>query len=139
MSDAGKTQILPAITGNPRADALWRYAAAAVGALVAGIAIGWANAHGFDFKALAKLGIDMPTLIAQAATGLVIATVATVMGYRAVGKSEAAVVNNTVAAALTGVVPLAIAAKASEAQAAAIDASPTATIANVPPAPATKS
>lgn len=127
MIDPKTIQILPAITGDARRDALFRYVGGVVGGAIVGVAVGFAKAHGWWTP-----DADMIPLLTQAVGGLVIVWFVTRAGMNAVTKSEAAVVSNTISAATTGVVPAAIAARATPAQTASIDASPTAVVAPVP-------
>lgn len=130
-----KVPLVPTLTGNPQMDTAIRYGASKLGMAAAGAAVAWMDAHGWDSKALAKDGIDISVLITTAVVGVVMALATWVWGQLSTKWSQAAIVNNTVSAALTGEVPAAIIAKASEAQARAVEASPTATIVPTPPAP----
>jgi len=116
--------ILPALTGNAKLDAALRYAGVGVGAAVVGVAVGFAKAHGWWVPDKDTLG-----LITQAIGGLIVVAYLSRAGTNAVTKSENAVRDSTIAAATTGLVPAVIAARATPAQVAAIDASPMASVA----------
>jgi hypothetical protein len=130
-----KAPLVPTLTGNVQVDTALRYAAAHLGAAAATAAVVWMDAHGFDTKALAKSGVDMSVLIPTVVGGLVLSVGAWAWGQLSTKWSQAATVNNTVHAALTGEVPAAIIARASESQARAVEESPTTTIVPTPPPP----
>lgn len=122
MADNTKS-VLPAITGNALADTNIRYAAAIIGAAIVGFGVSWAKARGWHVP-----DADTLKLYGQLVGGVVLLVGAWIAGNRATISSQAAVVNSTVKAALTGEVPANVAAKASPEQVAAVVASPTATI-----------
>lgn len=126
-------KILPSFFATAKRDVVARYIAGAAAGGIVGWAAGWARAHGWYVPDKDVLG-----MATQAIAGLVFVIVVARLGVNATNKSEIAIVNNTVRAAVTGEVPEAIAARATPAQAAAIEASPTAMVASVPPAPAVK-
>lgn len=127
-TDPVKQPLVPSVTGNPAYDTAIGYIAVHVGAVLAVMCITWMNAHGFDTASLAKSGIDMSTLIAGAVAGIIISAAAWIWGQWRTCNSQKAIVNETVNAALTGVVPAAIAAKMSPEQAQAIEAAPNAKV-----------
>ncbi len=124
--------LVPTITGNPATDTIIRNAIIGLSGAAAGVIVTWLNAHGFADPNL--------SLMVSGAVAAVLSTVAAAAwGVWATHKSQAAIVNNTVHAALTGEVPVSVISKASESQAKAVEASPTATIVAKPaepPAPA---
>lgn len=125
---ADNKQILPAITGNAMADTAIRYAAATIGAGAVGIGAGWAKAHGYHVP-----NSDALALYGQIAGGLVILVAACIMGLRATRNSEAAVVANAIQSAATGLIPQAIARKATPEQQTTIQQS-AATVTDIKPA-----
>lgn len=131
MADLTKGPVLPAITGNPQADALIRYGIAIVGAGALGIGVGWAKAHGYKIP-----DPDTMKLYGQLAGGLILMTWATLWGLKSVRNSQATLVANTVQAAVTGIVPSVIANQMTEKQANSVaDPANGASVAAIPTAP----
>lgn len=129
MADPVKSPIIASLTGAPKAETLARYGAAMIGAAAVGVAVGWAKAHGYKIP-----DADTIKLYVQGVGGLVLMIWATMLGFTAMRKSEQAVIQNTVQAALTGEVPAAIMAKASPEQAKAVEDAPNASVADKLPA-----
>lgn len=131
MTNATKTPLVPSITGNPAADTVIRNSIIAASGAAAGIIVTWLNAHGFNDPNL--------SLMVSGAVAAVMSTVAAMAwGWWQTHQSQLAIVNNTIHAAVTGEVPVAIVAKATAEQARAVEDSPTATVvmhAPTPPAP----
>jgi hypothetical protein len=136
VAEPAKVPLVPSITGSPQIDTFLGYLATHVGAIAAAVAIAWMDAHGFDTKALAKTGLDLNILIATTVGGFILSIAAWVWGQYRTKWAQGAIVNNTVRAALTGEVPAAIMAKATESQARAIEENPATTVVATPPAPA---
>lgn len=127
MAD-NKDSILPAWLGTASRDAVARYVAASIGGATVAWGASWAKSHGWYVP-----DKDVLALAAQAIGGVALVALMTRWGVNATNKSEKVAVANTMEAAATGVVPAAIAAKATPEQLAKVDASPQATIAPVPP------
>lgn len=119
--------ILPAWLGTASRDAVARYAAASVGAAVVGWGASWAASHGWYVP-----DKDVLSLAAQAIGGVALTVLMTRWGVNATRKSETVAVANTMAAAATGIVPAAIAAKATPEQLAQVEAAPHAEVLPVP-------
>lgn len=128
MEDPTKMNVVPTVTGNPKYDTALGYFAVHVGMILAASCVAWMDAHGFDTKALAKDGIDLTVLISGTIVGIILSVAAWVWGQYRTKWSQKAIVDNTVHAALTGEVPVAIISKATIAQAQAVEASPTASV-----------
>lgn len=135
MAEPAKVPLVPSVTGNPQIDTFLGYLFTHLGVLAAGIAIAWMDAHGFDTKALSNSGLDLSVLIATTVGGFLVSIAAWVWGQYRTKWAQGAIVNNTVRAALTGEVPAAIMAKATEAQAQAVEANPNTVVVPTPPAP----
>ena len=120
--------LVPTVTGNPAADTIIRNGIIGLSGMAAGVIVTWLNAHGFHDPNL--------TLMVSGGFAAVLSMLAaTVWGWMATHWSQAAIVNNTVHAALTGEVPVAVISKATEAQAQAVQASPRADVVDKPSAP----
>lgn len=128
-----KQAIITGLTKYPRLELFGRYAAAMAGAFLLGYAACYVVMRGWYVP-----DKDLVSLVIQTLIGLVLTTLATKMGFSAQQTSELTVVANTIEAAVTGKVPVAIAAKATEAQAQAINDAPNATVVDTPPAPPVK-
>lgn len=134
MADLTKAPILTGLTNSPRAETLGRYAGGIAGGIIIGIGIGYAMARGWYVP-----DQDTIKLGAQILVGAALSGAATKMGLTALNNSEKSVIVNTIAAAISGQVPVAIAAKATLEQLQKIENAPAATVANVPPVtPTTK-
>jgi len=125
--------ILPSFFATAKRDVVARYAAGALGGAIVAWAAGWASARGWYVPSK-----DILDMMAQGLGGVILVVVATKLGVDAVDKSEKAVVNNTVRAAITGEVPQVIAEKATATQRDHIEASPNSIVVAVPPMPAVK-
>lgn len=133
MTDTSKQTLVPTVTGNPAADTIIRNCIIASSGAAAGVMVTWLNAHGFNDP-------NLSLMISGAIAAVLSAVAATVWGWWATHMSQNAIVENTIHAALTGEVPVAVIAKATEAQAKAVDLSPTASVvysSAAPSAPAT--
>jgi hypothetical protein len=131
MATTANTALVPTVTGNPAADTLIRNGIIAASGAAAGIIVTWLNAHGFNDP-------NLTLMVSGAVAALLSGVAATAWGWWQTHQSQAAIVNNTVHAALTGEVPESIISKATEAQAQAVQASPTASVVSKsaePPAP----
>lgn len=124
-----KQAIIAGLTKYPRLELFGRYAAAMAGAFLVGYAACYVVMRGFYVP-----DKDLVSLVLQALFGIGISWIATKMGFTSLQKSELTVVANTVEAAITGQIPLAIAAKATDAQLQAINDSPNTVVVNTPPA-----
>ena len=128
MPTPSNAALVPTVTGNPAADTIIRNTIIGLSGAIAGVIVTWLNAHGFNDPNL--------TLMVSGAIAAVLSFLAaTAWGWWATHMSQAAIVNNTVHAALTGEVPLSVIARASQAQAKAVEASPTASVVSAPAAP----
>lgn len=128
MTTSSTAALVPTVTGNPAADTIIRNAIIGLSGGAAGVIVGWLNAHGFNDPNL--------TLMVSGAIAATLSFVAaTAWGWYATHLSQAAIVNNTVHAALTGEVPASVMSKATVAQAQAVEASPTATVVSKPAEP----
>lgn len=123
-----KTALVQTFTGNPILDTMIGHTLTAISAAVATACVVWADAHGWNPAWLAKDGVDLGVIVG----GTVFATLAGAFSYGwawlRTHRSQNAIIDGVVSAALTGVVPEAVAAKASAAQVAAVQASPTASV-----------
>lgn len=128
MTDSSKQTLVPTVTGNPAADTLIRNCIIASSGAAAGIMVTWLNAHGFNDP-------NLSLMISGAIAAVLSAVAATAWGWWATHMSQNAIVNNTIHAALTGEVPVSVIAKATEAQAKAVDMSPTASVVARPAEP----
>lgn len=128
--DLIKQVIVTGLTRFPRLELLGRYAGATAGGFILGFAACYVVVKGYYIP-----DHDTVALIAQAVLGVVVTGIATKLGLNAQQKADLTVVANTMEAAATGLVPAAIAAKATPEQLAKVEASPTATIVPVPPLP----
>lgn len=131
MPDQSKAALVPSITGNPAADTIIRNGIIAASGAAAGVIVTWLNAHGFNDP-------NLSLMVSGAVAAVLSGIAATAWGWWQTHQSQAAIVNNTIHAALTGEVPAAIASKATEEQARAVEASPTATVVSVQPTPTAK-
>lgn len=117
--------LVPTVTGNPVYDTVIRNSIIASSGAVAAVIVTWLNAHGFKDP-------NLSLMVSGAIAAIMSGGAAMVWGWWATHMSQNAIVNNTVHAALTGEVPVAVIAKATEAQAKAIDLSPTASVVMAP-------
>lgn len=132
MTDT-QNKILPSFFASAKTDTVLRYTAGAIGGAIIGWGAGWAKTRGWYVP-----GQDVLNLAAQGIGGLVVVAVVARLGVNSVTKSELAVTNNTIRAAITGEVPQLIADKATSTQIEHIEASPIATVSAAPPMPAIK-
>lgn len=116
-----KTALVPSVTGNPAADTIIRNCIIGASGAAAGVIVTWLNAHGFNDP-------NLSLMISGAFAAVFSFLAATIWGWWQTHQSQLAIVNGVVKAALTGVVPEPVAAKATNEQVAAIVASPTAQV-----------
>lgn len=134
-----KTQIVATFTGMPvGAETLVRNSLNHISGVATGMILIWLSQHGFSEHAANAIGFSISEIVGALVASIIGGGASILWGWWQAHRTKLQLVNNTVAAALTGVVPIAIAKEATETQAAAIDASPTATIAPIPPAPPVK-
>lgn len=138
MADPVKAPLVPTVTGNPQLDTFLGYAATHVGAIAAAAAIAWMDSKGFDSKALASTGLDMPILIATTVSGILLSGGAWVWGQLRTRWSQAAIVNTAMQAVLTQTIPSSVVAKAPQALAQAVEAAAHVTVTDEAPAGASK-
>ena len=123
-----KAALVPTVTGNPVLDTFVGHTLTAVSAAVATAAVVWGDAHGFNSAALLKDGINLSMIYGA----VVFATLSGAFSYGwawlRTHRSQNAIIDGVVNAAITGIVPAPIAAKASAAQGQAIEASPQARV-----------
>lgn len=135
-TDPAKAAIVPTFTGMPLAtEAAVRNILNHAAGVITGMILLWLGLHGFNEKAAATLGFSLSELIGGLVASVLTGAATIAWGALQAKRSEKSLVNNTVAAALTGIVPVAIMAKASEVQAQAVSDSSTASVAAVPPLP----
>jgi len=127
MPTPEKAPLVPSVTGNPATDSIIRNCIVATSAAAAGVMVTWLNAHGFNDP-------NLSLMISGAIAAVLSAAAAALWGWWAAHMSQAAIVNNTVRAALTQEVPAAIMAKATETQARAVEENPNTTVVPTPPA-----
>lgn len=128
-----KQAIVTAFTKYPRLELLGRYAGAFAGGAILGFGACYVVVKGYYVP-----DRDTLALVVQAVLGVAVTTIAAKLGLNAQQKADLTVVANTMEAAATGLVPAAIAAKATPEQLAKVEASPMAEIAPVPPVPPAK-
>lgn len=131
MSSTGKqanAATVPTVTGNPATDTIIRNAIIGMSGAAAGVIVTWLNSHGFNDP-------NLSLMISGAIAAVLSMLAATIWGWWSTLQSQKAIVNNTVHAALTGEVPVSVMAKATIAQAVAVDQSPRATVVLKPAGP----
>jgi hypothetical protein len=116
-----KAAIVPSITGNPMLDTALRNGIITASAALAAIIVTWLNSKGFSDP-------NLTLLVSGAIASVLTAIAAIAWGIWQTRKSQQAIVNNTVHAALTGEVSAAIVAQATPEQAKAIQAAPNTTV-----------
>lgn len=121
--------IVLGLTQYPRLELLGRYAGATAGGAILGFGACYVVVKGYYVP-----DHDTWALLIQTIVGVVVTGVAAKLGLSAQQKADLTVVANTMEAAATGLVPAAIAAKATPEQIAMVEASPQAAIVPVPPA-----
>lgn len=135
-NDPAKAAIVPTFTGMSLAtETAIRNVLNHAAGVITGMILLWLGTHGFSEHAAQLLGLSLTDLIGGLVASVLTGGATIFWGWLQSKRSEKSLVNNTVAAALTGVVPVAIMAKASEAQAQAVSDSPTATVADIVPLP----
>jgi hypothetical protein len=122
--------IVTGITRFPRLELLGRYAGAFAGGAILGFGACYIVVKGYYVPDHDTWALLIQTIVGVGVTGL-----AAKLGLNAQQKADLTVVANTMEAAATGLVPAAIAAKATPEQLAKVEASPQAVIAPVPPLP----
>lgn len=93
--------LIPSITGSPQLDTFIRYGILAAAAALTGVIVTWLNAHGFTDPNLA-------VLISGATVSFLSAIAVVVWGYLQNRKTQQAVVQHVVTAAITSTIPPAV-------------------------------
>lgn len=135
-SNPAKAQAIPTFTGMPvGAETVLRNSLNHFSGVITGIILIWLSKNGFNEHAANALGFSLSEVIGGLVASVLTGGATIAWGWWQSHRTQLSLVNNTIAAALTGVVPLAIASKATLRQAAAIDQSEIATVGAIVPLP----